>query len=280
MWPPWRSIAGTNTAAKTVAYFSAEFLLGPHLGNNLLNLGIEQARQAMQELGLDVEAFSMRRMSRAWATAASAASPPVSWTRWRPRIPPIGYGIRYEFGIFHQEILDGWQVEKTDKWLRFGNPWEIARPEMAVEVKFGGHTECYSDEQGRSARALDSRRTSSRAFPTTRRSSAIASTPPTPCGCGAPRPSSRSISRPSTSATTTAPSTRRSLGKHQQGAVPERRAHAGQGAAPRAAVFLRVLLAAGHAADPQDAAASRSSASRKVRRPAERHASRPSPSPN
>jgi starch phosphorylase len=49
-------------------------------------------------------------------------------------IPSIGYGIRYEFGIFQQEIVDGWQVEKTDKWLRFGNPWEIARPEWAVEV--------------------------------------------------------------------------------------------------------------------------------------------------
>ncbi len=64
-------------------------------------------------------------------------------------MPCLGYGIRYEYGIFQQEIIDGWQVEKTDKWLRFGNPWEIARPEWAVEVKFGGHTERYTDEQGR-----------------------------------------------------------------------------------------------------------------------------------
>jgi glycogen phosphorylase len=61
----------------------------------------------------------------------------------------VGYGIRYEFGIFHQEIVDGWQVEKTDKWLRHGNPWELPRPEWAVEVKFGGSAEPYTDEYNR-----------------------------------------------------------------------------------------------------------------------------------
>ena len=65
------------------------------------------------------------------------------------QVPTIGYGIRYEFGIFDQEIRDGWQVERTDKWLRLGNPWEIARPEIAFEVKLGGHTEPYTDERGR-----------------------------------------------------------------------------------------------------------------------------------
>ena len=64
-------------------------------------------------------------------------------------VPAIGYGIRYEFGIFDQAIRDGWQVEMTDKWLRFGNPWEIVRPEIAFDVKFGGHTEPYRDEHGR-----------------------------------------------------------------------------------------------------------------------------------
>jgi starch phosphorylase len=65
-------------------------------------------------------------------------------------IPSLGYGIRYEFGIFQQEIVDGWQVERTDKWLRFGNPWELPRPEWAVEVKLGGYTETYIDHEGRS----------------------------------------------------------------------------------------------------------------------------------
>jgi len=64
-------------------------------------------------------------------------------------VPAVGYGIRYEFGIFDQAIRDGWQVEITDKWLRYGNPWEIARPELAYDVNFGGHTEAWTDEQGR-----------------------------------------------------------------------------------------------------------------------------------
>ena len=63
-------------------------------------------------------------------------------------VPAIGYGIRYEFGIFDQEIQDGWQVEMTDKWLRLGNPWEICRPEISYYVNFGGHTEQYLDENG------------------------------------------------------------------------------------------------------------------------------------
>jgi starch phosphorylase len=61
-------------------------------------------------------------------------------------VPAVGYGIRYEFGIFHQDIVEGWQVEKADKWLRFGNPWELVRPEWAVQVKLGGSTEPYVDE--------------------------------------------------------------------------------------------------------------------------------------
>ncbi len=64
-------------------------------------------------------------------------------------IPAIGYGIRYEFGIFHQKIQDGWQVEIPDKWLRYGNPWEIPHLEASVQVKFGGHTEFYTDDKGR-----------------------------------------------------------------------------------------------------------------------------------
>jgi len=63
-------------------------------------------------------------------------------------IKAIGYGVRYEFGIFDQEIRDGWQVEKTDKWLRLGNPWKSSGPELAFEVNLGGHTETYYDREG------------------------------------------------------------------------------------------------------------------------------------
>ncbi|MEM9731492.1 MAG: glycogen/starch/alpha-glucan phosphorylase, partial [Myxococcota bacterium] len=65
------------------------------------------------------------------------------------QIPAVGYGLRYEFGIFQQQIIDGWQVERTDKWLRRGNPWEVPRPEYAYPVGFGGHTEAYRDDKGR-----------------------------------------------------------------------------------------------------------------------------------
>jgi glucan phosphorylase len=62
-------------------------------------------------------------------------------------IPGYGYGIRYEFGIFDQEIRDGHQIERPDEWLRFDNPWEFARPEHVVKVRFNGRTERYLDEQ-------------------------------------------------------------------------------------------------------------------------------------
>ena len=124
-------------------------------------------------------------------------------------------------------------------------------PEWAVEVKLGGHTERYIDEHERPARALGAaphrdRRALRHADPGLPRP-----TPPTRCGCGGPRRRSPSTSRPSTAATTTARSTRRSVSENITKVLyPERRAGAGQGAAARAAVLLRLLLAAGHAAHP------------------------------
>lgn len=135
---------------RIVAYFSAEFLLGPHLGNNLMNLGIgAPIRQAVDAAGLDLDALleqeeepglgngGLGRLAACYLDSAATL-----------QIPLVGYGIRYEFGIFDQEIRGGWQVEITDKWLRLGNPWEIPRPEAAQYVKFGGHTEPYTDGGG------------------------------------------------------------------------------------------------------------------------------------
>ena len=113
-------------------YLSAEFLIGPQLGNNLINLGIEDAARAgaVAARARTSTSCSRSRRSRGSATAASAGSPPAISIRWRRSSSRrIGYGIRYEFGIFDQEIRDGWQVEKTDNWLRYGNPWEIAKPD-------------------------------------------------------------------------------------------------------------------------------------------------------
>jgi starch phosphorylase len=149
----WISTAAayTKQASRTVAYLSAEFLMGPHLGNNLINLGIlDRVRECMTELGLNLDELlqqeeepglgngGLGRLAACFIDSLATLE-----------IPSVGYGIRYEFGIFHQEIVDGWQVEKTDKWLRFGNPWELKRPEWAVEVKFGGSAESYVDEQNR-----------------------------------------------------------------------------------------------------------------------------------
>jgi len=136
--------------ARVVAYLSAEFLPGPHLATNLLNLGItEPTRQALAELDINLDEVieqeeepglgngGLGRLASCYLDSLASVE-----------VPAVGYGIRYEFGIFDQTIKDGWQVEITDKWLRFGNPWEIARPEIAYAVKFGGHTETTTDEQG------------------------------------------------------------------------------------------------------------------------------------
>jgi starch phosphorylase len=149
----WISTACTYTSqgSRTVAYMSAEFLMGPHLGNNLINLGIyETARQAVAELGLDLDVLLRQELEPGLGNGGLGRLAACFIDSLATlQIPSLGYGIRYEYGIFQQEIIDGWQVEKTDKWLRFGNPWEIVRPEWAVEVKFGGHTEPYTDVQGR-----------------------------------------------------------------------------------------------------------------------------------
>ncbi|WP_455220613.1 glycogen/starch/alpha-glucan phosphorylase [Kaarinaea lacus] len=149
----WISTAAkyTEQGSRTVAYLSAEFLMGPHLGNNLINLGIyEPAKQAMADLGLDLDMLLQQEEEPGLGNGGLGRLAACFLDSLATlEIPALGYGIRYEFGIFDQEIVDGWQKEKTDKWLRFGNPWEIIRPEWAVEVKLGGHTEHYNDHRGR-----------------------------------------------------------------------------------------------------------------------------------
>jgi starch phosphorylase len=149
----WNSTAAAYTAqgSRTVSYLSAEFLMGPHLGNNLINLGIyETARQAVAELGLNLDELLRQEVEPGLGNGGLGRLAACFIDSLATlQVPCMGYGIRYEYGIFQQEIVDGWQVERTDKWLRFGNPWELIRPEWAVEVKFGGHTERYMDEQGR-----------------------------------------------------------------------------------------------------------------------------------
>jgi starch phosphorylase len=149
----WVKTASTYFAkeSRTVAYLSAEFLIGPQLGKNLISLGIyDDARKAAASLGQDLDELldqeeepglgngGLGRLAACYMESMATL-----------QIPAIGYGIRYEFGIFKQEIQDGWQVEKSDRWLRLGYPWEVTRPEIAFEVQLGGHTEPYTDTAGR-----------------------------------------------------------------------------------------------------------------------------------
>jgi starch phosphorylase len=135
---------------KVACYLSAEFLIGPQLGNNLVNLGIEEAaRAAMRSLGQDLDALvaleeepglgngGLGRLAACYMDSLATLE-----------VPAIGFGIRYEFGIFDQEIHDGRQVEVTDKWLQKGNPWEVVPPDVSFYVNFGGHTETHSDREG------------------------------------------------------------------------------------------------------------------------------------
>ncbi len=136
--------------SKIVCYLSAEFLMGPHLGNNLVNLDIyDKIKEAVSELGLDLDTLiqeepdpglgngGLGRLAACYLDSLAALE-----------IPAIGYGIRYEFGIFYQLIRDGWQAEIPDNWLRFGNPWEIPRPNEVVTIKLGGYTQSHLDDKG------------------------------------------------------------------------------------------------------------------------------------
>ena len=148
----WLSTARAllDQPTRVVCYLSAEYLLGPSLGNALLNLGIrDEVAEAVASLGHDLDELieeehepglgngGLGRLAACFMDSLSTL-----------QIPAVGYGLRYEFGIFEQRIENGWQVERTDKWLQQGNPWEVVRPEYNYPVGFGGHTESYQDEKG------------------------------------------------------------------------------------------------------------------------------------
>ena len=144
------TLSALRREARIVSYLSAEFLLGPQLGNSLISLGIwEPVREAVARQGLNLEDLleqeeepglgngGLGRLAACYLDSLATLE-----------VPAIGYGIRYEFGIFDQEIRDGWQVEITDEWLALGNPWELCRPEITYRVGWKGHTETYSDAAG------------------------------------------------------------------------------------------------------------------------------------
>ncbi|HUJ28020.1 MAG TPA: glycogen/starch/alpha-glucan family phosphorylase, partial [Myxococcales bacterium] len=137
--------------AKRVYYLSAEFLMGRALANNLINLGLyDVARDAMKMLNLDLADLLEQEVDAGLGNGGLGRLAACFLDSMATLdIPGYGYGIRYEFGMFDQEIKDGWQLEKPDEWLRLGNPWEMARPEYGVPVRFGGHVEEHGDDHGR-----------------------------------------------------------------------------------------------------------------------------------
>ena len=149
----WAATQQTYHAKKVkrVYYLSAEFLMGRLLTNNLMNLGVyEVAQEALAELGVDINQLVEReadaglgngglgRLAACFLDSMATLS-----------IPGMGYGIRYEYGIFEQRIEKGYQVEQPDPWLRNGNPWEIVRPEYTLTVRMGGRCEAFMDKDQR-----------------------------------------------------------------------------------------------------------------------------------
>ncbi|WP_320046837.1 glycogen/starch/alpha-glucan phosphorylase [uncultured Ilyobacter sp.] len=136
---------------KRVYYLSLEYLLGRSLRNNLVCLGLyESCREDLAKLDIDLERVcdlepdaglgngGLGRLAACYLDSAATL-----------QLPVYGYGIRYEYGIFEQEIANGWQVEHPDYWLRFGTPWEVPRPEFTTAVRLYGRLEDRQDKQGR-----------------------------------------------------------------------------------------------------------------------------------
>ena len=136
---------------KTVYYLSMEFLMGRALGNNLINLqAYGQVKEALEELGLDLNLLEDQEPDAALGNGglgrlAACFLDSLATLGY----PAYGCGIRYRYGMFKQEIKDGYQVEVPDNWLENGNPFELRRPEYTKEVKFGGYIHMYTDANGK-----------------------------------------------------------------------------------------------------------------------------------
>ena len=137
---------------KMVYYLSMEFLMGRALGNNIINLQAYKAvEKALEELGIDINVVEDQEPDAALGNGGLGRLAAC----FLDSLATLGYaaygcGIRYRYGMFKQEIRDGYQIEVPDNWLKDGNPFELRRPEYAKEVKFGGYVNVYVDENGRS----------------------------------------------------------------------------------------------------------------------------------
>ena len=136
---------------RTVVYMSMEFLMGRALGNNMINLTVyKDIKEALDEMGLDLNVIEDQEPDAALGNGglgrlAACFLDSLATLGY----PAYGCGIRYRYGMFKQQIKDGYQIEVPDNWLKDCNPFEIKRPEYSYEVKFGGYVRCYKDEDGR-----------------------------------------------------------------------------------------------------------------------------------
>jgi len=133
------------------SYLSLEFLMGRLLRNALLNLGIEkEAAEALNRIGLDLEDVYERELDAGLGNGGLGRLAACFMDSCATlELPVVGYGIRYQYGMFHQQIENGFQMEEPDPWLRQGFPWEVERYEFAQRIRFGGRTESHTDATGR-----------------------------------------------------------------------------------------------------------------------------------
>jgi phosphorylase, glycogen/starch/alpha-glucan family len=136
---------------KQMYYFSAEFLMGRYLGNNLINLQINEAvKETLQELGVDINKVEDREMDAGLGNGGLGRLAACFLDSLATlELPGHGYGLRYKYGMFDQRIENGFQVEYPDDWTKFGDPWSIKRIDRVYEVKFGGQIEVHRDEVGK-----------------------------------------------------------------------------------------------------------------------------------
>jgi starch phosphorylase len=145
---------------KRIYYLSLEFLMGRLLGNNVINLNLEDScRAAMSDLGLDWDTLrgcevdaglgngGLGRLAACFLDSMATLG-----------LPAVGYGLRYDFGIFNQKIVDGYQVEQPDEWLKLGYPWEIAHPEFSFHVQFEGRVDVINGRNGKEWQWVDTKK--------------------------------------------------------------------------------------------------------------------------
>lgn len=136
---------------KQMYYFSAEFLMGRYLGNNLINLQINDAvRETLEELGVDINKVEDQEMDAGLGNGGLGRLAACFLDSLATlELPGHGYGLRYKYGMFDQRIENGFQVEYPDDWTKFGDPWSIKRMDRVFEIKFGGQIEVHRDEVGK-----------------------------------------------------------------------------------------------------------------------------------